>query len=388
MISFLNNSTKKNHLFALSSALVSATRINIVVAFFRQSGWEQLKPFFEKAVSKDISINIIVGQDFGLTDASALRQVNRLFSKSDNAKLYFSNSKNTFHPKLYWIENKNEHVIVCGSANLTKGGLIENDECSILVHAQGSDDIVKEVDLYFNNLINSNKIVEVNQLNLSIYENFSAKQRIARDLISKKPDSTPLDYRLLKAYLKNWDPKGGVEKWHFERKVAYEKAKLILEDFASDRPIGESEFKELYELLVGKKGESENRCWYSGSIFRHKGKTIKDRENFRNLVRVIKANVHLSPAQMWSVLRDINVKGVGGNIKAEILMTFSPNKFPNLNKNPIGSLRKAGCFLKKPSSFSGQDYESYSELLKEMAVNLGLKNLLEVDSFLNEVYWN
>lgn len=83
-----------------------------------------------------------------------------------------------------------------------------------------------------------------------------------------------------------------------------------------------------------------------------------------------------------------NIPGVGVNILTEVMMTFQPERFANLNNNPLTVLINVGCNLKKTAaSYSGQDYQSYCDLISEIRKELNLKNNLEVDSFFNHNYW-
>lgn len=50
-------------------------------------------------------------------------------------------------------------------------------------------------------------------------------------------------------------------------------------------------------------------------------------------------------------------------------------------------MQEAGCYLKISTTFKSKDYQAYADLLKEMGDELGLKNMLEIDSFLNNIYW-
>ncbi len=70
-------------------------------------------------------------------------------------------------------------------------------------------------------------------------------------------------------------------------------------------------------------------------------------------------------------------------------MTYQPKRFANLNSNPITVLdEEAGVYFKShSSSFNGNDYEEYCSLINEIAMRLELKNMLEVDSFFNEIVW-
>jgi hypothetical protein len=105
------------------------------------------------------------------------------------------------------------------------------------------------------------------------------------------------------------------------------------------------------------------------------------------MVRMIKQSIHLAPLEMWTRLEDEDIFGVGPNVKTEVLMTFDYKHFPNLNKNPLRVLEDIGCKLKTPQSFKPIDYQNYTNLIQEIATEIGLKNMLEVDSFFNNVYW-
>lgn len=61
----------------------------------------------------------------------------------------------------------------------------------------------------------------------------------------------------------------------------------------------------------------------------------------------------------------------------------------NMNRNPITVLKlEGGVNLKAhSSSFTSGDYAEYCELIKEISLKLGLRNMLEADTFFNEIYW-
>ena len=69
-------------------------------------------------------------------------------------------------------------------------------------------------------------------------------------------------------------------------------------------------------------------------------------------------------------------------------MTYAPNNLANINRNPITVLiKEAHVDLKDHSSkFSGTDYQQYNEIVKEIALKLGLKDMLQADSFFNRIY--
>jgi hypothetical protein len=82
------------------------------------------------------------------------------------------------------------------------------------------------------------------------------------------------------------------------------------------------------------------------------------------------------------------ISGVGENIATEILLSYNPEKFANLNDNPLTVLSLVGKDFPYISSFTGQDYVEYVDLLTKIKNELGLSTFLEIDSFFNYVYWN
>ena len=387
MVTLLKNTKENNHLKVIREKMKDATAINMAVAFFKTSGLNALFPYLHNAIKIGTPVNIIVGVDFALTDPDALMRVYKLFKKSSNANLYLANPKGTFHPKIYMISQDDEHAIICGSANCTNGGLLSNEECSLNVEARTGDSIVNEVGSYFSQLVKEDFVRAATYLSILNYKNFFERQKKTRKYIEQKPIRHELDYEILKEYLLDWKAEENVSVFHQEKRQAYLEAKEVLNNIASTSKMTSSQFRGLYEMLVGVKGNMNKSLWYSGSIYRHKERTIRDANKFRQLVRKIKANIKKSPQELWSMVKDMKVDGVGVNIKAEIMMTYSPSKFPNLNNNPIRSLQEAGCYLKNPNSFKGEDYQAYSDLLKEIGSELDLKNMLEIDSFFNNIYW-
>ena len=83
------------------------------------------------------------------------------------------------------------------------------------------------------------------------------------------------------------------------------------------------------------------------------------------------------------------IEGAAVNYITEIMMTYNNNDFANMNKNPLTVLREEGGVNLKAhsSSFKGVDYAEYCELIEEISTKLGLNDMLEADSFFNEIYW-
>lgn len=85
-----------------------------------------------------------------------------------------------------------------------------------------------------------------------------------------------------------------------------------------------------------------------------------------------------------------DITGVSVNFITEVMISYNPKEFAILNRNPFRVLtEEAGITFKyeHPSSFSGKDYAYYCEIIKEISEELGFSNMLEADSFFNEIYW-
>lgn len=90
-----------------------------------------------------------VGIDFAGTDKAVLEEL-----KSFNVKICKNDRNSTFHPKIYLFYNdKKEYTAIIGSANLTNGGINNNDECAILFTEKNNSKmyskLIKQLKTYF-----------------------------------------------------------------------------------------------------------------------------------------------------------------------------------------------------------------------------------------------
>jgi HKD family nuclease len=362
------------------------TEAHFAIAFVKQSGMHMLLPDFKKAIKRGVKIKIIAGIDFSLTEPLALKALLRILNDKKGSELFIAEPpKATFHPKIYWFTLKTGEIIISGSANCTMGGMEGNEEISLLVDADKSSSVVDNVHNYFNDLLKQPFVKRASELSISVYEKFYNDQKQARKRIRQRPVKPSIDYKVLRQFLIQYENENDVPFLNNERRTNYQQAKKILNYFASNQEITKSEFKENYESLVGAVGVT--KLWKSGSVFRHKKKTINNYKRYRELVNLIKDNISKGPAKTFELAKKFHVPGVGVNIITEMMMTFNRTNFGNLNRNPITSLKEGGCFLKDAESFHAEDYLSYCELLKEISLELGFKNMLEVDSFLNDIFW-
>jgi HKD family nuclease len=393
---FISNNSNSNHLEYILQNFEEADEIWIATAFLKMSGLNLLLPSIKKHIKLNKPIHIIAGQNFGLTEPEALRKLYDEFGTYPKAKFYLDKaegSQSIFHPKLFIFKKDTKGIIVSGSANITKGGLTTNKEASLQVEDKISSTIWKETITYFEEMCNKNNAEPLNLMVINRYKDFYNEQIKVNEqqkaVPEKKSSNYSFSYNKLKNRLKDYKIDDFNEKFK-QREIDYKKAKELLIEIVDSKRLTQHRYEEIIELLVGKSGQ--RALWQSGSMNRHKAKVFECKYEFRTLVKFIKENQKSSPDNVFTKAKELvqNVNGARINYVTEIMMTFQPNRFANLNSNPITVLKEeAGIYFKShSSSFNGYDYEEYCNLVYEICNRLGLKNMLEGDSFFNDIYWN
>lgn len=393
---FISNNSNSNHLEYILQNFEEADEIWMATAFLKMSGLNLLLPAIKKHIKQDKKITIIAGQNFGLTEPDALRALFNLFTDKVNANIFLdkADDKNlVFHSKLFLFKNNISGTIISGSANITKGGLVTNNESSLMSSSKITDPDWKDATKYFEQIISFNNANSLNLMLIERYSKFYNEQRKARANQKVAPEKNDrdysFDYKKLKKRLKEY--KTEKNKLDFkQREKDYLEAKKLLEEIATSPKLTQVRFEDIIDTLVGKKGQSG--LWKSGSLLRLRHQVYDCKNEFRSLVKFVKENQKALPSKVFDKARKLvdEIDGARVNYVTEIMITFQPNKFANLNSNPIIVLKEeAGVIYKShSSSFNGVDYEKYCLLISEIANELDLKNMLEVDSFFNDIYWN
>jgi len=392
---FISNQNKPNHYSVVSTLLKGADEVWIATAFLKKSGLSKIVLEIKELLQKGTSINIIAGQHFALTEPAALYLLKDIFDKYPNSRLHIAHAikKNqVFHPKLFLIKKGKRVNVVSGSSNITEGGLVNNIECSLNISVNDNDPIAVEVARFFRILFSEEFSEKATLLAIKRYESFYERQKANQKKIKAIPNrgkrQQAFNYINLKKHFKEFDTLNRDEIFA-EKTKNYRKAKKVLDTIADSARLSKLEFSALLDSLVGSK--EDYSLWHSGSLFRLRRKVYSHFKKFQTLVRYIRDNKDQSPATVFSKAQQIvsTIEGAGINYITEIMMTYNPNNFANLNKNPITVLKKEGdVFIKSSSiSFSSSNYEEYCDLVKEISVELGLKNMLEADSFFNDIYW-
>lgn len=391
----ISNKKDSNHLDYILKCFKDADEIWIATAFLKNSGLDLLLPSIKKHISLNKPIHIITGQNFGLTDPNALRVLHHLFEKKINADFYLDKAEiktKTFHPKLFAFKNKGKAIIISGSANVTKGGLTNNTEVSISVETNTSNSDWNAVISYFTEITSDKNSDAVTLVIIKRYEQYFIEQKKLRDKQKagpeKKSSEYSFDYTKLKERLKEIRNEEYLEKLKLRIKN-YNKAKQLLDEIADSKALTQKRFEEIIDTLVGKEGL--RGLWKSGSLLRLRFEVYQCKNEFCTLVRFIKNNQKISANKIFTQAKILvkDIHGAGINYVAEIMMTYQPDRLANLNSNPIKVLKEeAGVYFKShSSSFNGEDYGEYCGVIIEICNELNLRNMLEADSFFNEIYW-
>lgn len=393
---FIANIDKtNNHLVTIEQNLKTSEHSYLAIAFLKTSGLDILLKSIKKNLKIGGQLTIVAGQNFALTEPKALKKLRKLFQSYPSSKLYLAKANignSVFHPKLYLFKTKNNSSIISGSANITKGGLINNNETSILVNCRTSEKVWIDAINYFNGLTNLENADEATLLVIKQYETFFEQQKQHNKKAKSNPTKTKtqlsFDYTNLLKHFKKFN---NLERQQsFKEKLSnYKKAKKILNSIADNTHLTQKQFEPLLDQLVGSK--DVYNLWHSGSLFRLRRKVYPYYKEFRQLVQYIRDNKDKSSEIVFdnAKIKVKSIKGAAVNYITEIMMTYNNKDFANMNRNPITVLREEGGVNIKAhsSSFKGNDYAEYCELIEEIASKLGLKNMLEADSFFNEIYW-
>jgi HKD family nuclease len=389
----LTNFTDHSHIQKIQELLKESQEVFIAVAFLKSSGLDMVIDKITELLTNKRKVTFICGLDFGLTEPIALSILLSLRNRYNSLSVFMNSNpdkKIVFHPKIYFFVHPENAYLIVGSANFTKGGFENNYECSVFTPIRKVDSIFNDVHSYFNQLIS--ECESLNLINLLKYETFYKSQHEQRRGIKVKPDlgdKYAFNYQNLKSWFQKYKSTNDVDVLFKEKSWGYDQAEIILNTIADAKELKRQEFIPLFERLVQK--TEGRKLWHSGSIYRKKEKVFDHIPQFQNLIRYIRENKNESPTLVFNESKKLvqNVGGSGVNTVTEIMMTFNRNKFANLNENPINVLmNQAGVTIKKHrNSFSGHDYELYCNLAKEISEALELRNMLEVDSFFNDIYW-
>jgi len=379
----LNNlNDAHSHINELCDCLKTFKKAYISVAFLKMSGLSLIIDTLKIFLSNNGELNIIAGQNFGLTDPEALTSLLNLLKKYQRSKLYLYKAEladSIFHPKMYLFETDKKCKIILGSANMTKGGISSNNEISISFECKLNSDIWKQSISTFNAYI-SNSIPITRQV-IEQYKIYYDKQLVYNKKINSIPQRYDVDYATLEKCLTEEIQKKLKDALSIREK-SYCEAVKILNKIADEPSLTEKDFIPLLEDLL--------KLWYSRGLQRRKTSIYKSYKGFIELVRFIRCNKSKCADDVFSEAkkRAKKIRGVGVNYITEIMISYNSKDFAILNSIPFAVLtQKVGVTFghKIHSSFNGKEYADYCNLIKKISEELYLSNMHEADMFFYEV---
>jgi len=397
---FISN-TGETHRDYLLNLLEQSDKIIFAVGFLKRSGLDNIKDYVKEfCADKTKSSNFYIGTGLGETDPDTLQSLYNIIKTKTNHQLVLCTpDAGIFHPKIYVFITGRKVTIVTGSSNLTQHGWAVNDEVSMVTETTMNSPEFQKLNNYFKGL---HKRYYTDKVEALITQYKREKEAHGKKygkgpafrFRRKKTTISGVDMPRLRAYYEIYQNSDYYIKPN-EREAAYEQAKQNLEELASNKRLNASQFHNLFGPLVGHK-DYKPKLWHSGSIHRTTYKTLDYPDAFRDIVRAVKSNLsrpvgtaYENVTGMLNQMRKAKeISGVGENIVAEIFLSYNPEKFANLNDNPLAVLELVGKEFPYISSFKGPDYAEYVALLTEIKDELEMSSFLEIDSFFNYVYWN
>lgn len=129
--------------FSLYDALVRAldderlTELSVVVAWGKESGLQRIRPYLQAFRARGGNARILLGID---ADGATFEGLYAAVDDFNEARVLFNAKSRTFHPKLYVVTGETASIVIIGSSNLTKGGLVSNYEAGMCLELDLSND--------------------------------------------------------------------------------------------------------------------------------------------------------------------------------------------------------------------------------------------------------
>ncbi|AFU72053.1 hypothetical protein BA20089_06725 [Bifidobacterium asteroides DSM 20089] len=140
------------------------SKLNIVVAFAKNSGVQRLINDFDDFIKSGGEINVYVGVDF---DGTTYEALSALLPRTTSLFIIHAENEQTFHSKIYNFTGEDKNLLIVGSNNFTRGGLWTNMESSLIVSSDKKDDttVQDEFISYIQSLRSLNKSKSCMQIN-------------------------------------------------------------------------------------------------------------------------------------------------------------------------------------------------------------------------------
>lgn len=383
----------------MSDTFDGANEIFFACAFIEKDAVDQIEAHLLKTLKQGGRVTGYCGSDFYLTEPLALQKLFNLQTSYDNCKFYlFDASASTFHPKIYMGRHGQEMRCLIGSSNLTQGGLWNNIEASLAIIVKQSDPLAQQLLEYLFQLQSNKRCRAFNSLGMISYKDkYDAAKKIEQTFkkLQAGEQKAKVDVNDIDHYINEWRLDATSQNDLRKRKVDYKKAVKELNEICAINPskmspAEEERFRKCFRNLIT--SVDGDHLWRSGSLYRKGLQALDYPAKTIRMFRAIKVIIGRTPEQAFDVAIAAaqDIPGIGPNIVTEALTTFNPKMYAILNGNTLASLRYLS--LPAPSSinkrsFKGKSYNGLVLILTEIKNRMKVGNYLEVDSFLNFLYW-
>lgn len=390
-VQLLVNNNVQNHELELSKFLSGSKRMECIVAFAKSSGFKFLQKNLKKALAEGLEARFAIGLSFFLTEPKLLRDLMRLGHKS-RLSLYVSNTRETFHPKIYALSNSGHCSVLIGSANLTCGGLVGNYEASALID-DPEGKTMESVSHYIDTLIANKVLVRASIEGIDKYEHeyliHREYQRIARNRAKRAIKHVGIDLEILQEKLRDMKrdvTKDGLDHHQRIRRHNRKEALKIIREFVSTGKLNKRSFLVRYERLLG--------AFHSGGLHRSKNIVSEYYREFQSALADLLQAGKILPGDAYQLLFNHfqHISGAGVNVITEILHAIDCKRFAVMNQNAVSGLDLANIheFPPKPNK-ENVNAECYAKFCRQADIvrkNLGLSDFSELDALFNYAYWD
>jgi len=188
-----------------------------LVAFASFAGVSGLTNGLQKNKSHLKNMRIVVGVDQNATSIEALEEI---IQWNVDSYIYYSSSRNIFHPKIYLFEGDDAVLIIIGSNNLTQMGLVQNIEGAVEIEFNKSEEdapsLLTQINSYFEPLL-SQESANLMPLDSNLVEQLASygiisTEAVRRQLFAKNVGEAESKEALDRSMIKNIFPSTALQK--------------------------------------------------------------------------------------------------------------------------------------------------------------------------------
>lgn len=143
----------------LQESFARATQIKIIVSFILESGVRLLLPDLQKAVERNVPVQILTGRYLNITEPSALYLLRDELSNQADIRI-FESSNVAFHPKTYIFLGGDQGEVYVGSSNMSRSALVDGIEWNYRLLSQREPEDVRDFIENFDHLFSKAHLID------------------------------------------------------------------------------------------------------------------------------------------------------------------------------------------------------------------------------------